>query len=65
MAETDGSGVRLVHSGENFHQGGLPRAVVADQGDDLTREDVEVDIGEGGDGAEGFADPTQREQRAS
>ena len=37
----DGSGVRRVHPGEDLDEGGLACAVVADDGDDLARVDVE------------------------
>jgi hypothetical protein len=53
-----------VDTGQHLDQGGLSGTVVADDGDDLTGRDVEVDGGERGDGAEGLGDTSQGQQCA-
>ena len=48
--------VRLVESGQDLHQGRLPRTVVADQSEHLARADVERDVLERSHDAEALAD---------
>lgn len=42
----------LVHTGKDLHQRGFPGAVVADKRHDLAGMNVEIDVGQGGHGAE-------------
>ncbi len=57
----DGALVDGMHPGDGLDQGGLAGAVVADEGDDLTGADLQVDVGERLDGAEPFGDSAQRQ----
>ena len=50
------AGVRLVKPGEDLYQGGLARAVIADQCQHLSLTELDAHIDERGDGAEGLAD---------
>jgi len=52
-----------VHARKHFDEGGLARAVVTDEGDDLTRCNVEVDVCQRVHGAERLVDPSQAQQR--
>ena len=62
--ERDRSRVGRVDAGQDLGQRRLAGPVVADEGDDLTGGDVEVDLGEGGDSAEGLGDRAQFEEIA-
>ncbi len=57
----DGALVDGVDPGDRLDQRGLSGTVVADQGDDLTGVDVEVDVGECLDSAEALGDRAQRQ----
>src|SRR5690606_2402382 len=48
-----------LHAGETLDEGGLPRAVVADEGGDAARMDLEVHALEDADGAERLRDTAQ------
>ena len=50
--------VRLVDAREHIHEGGLAGAVFAQQGQDLTGADGEVDVVVGHHAAEGLGDPS-------
>ena len=50
---------RPVHAGQDLHERGLAGAVVADDGDDLARGDVKVDVGQRRDGTERLRDASQ------
>ena len=51
----------LVHARQHLDQGGLARAVVAHQRHHLARVDVELDVGEGRDGAEVLGHVAERD----
>ncbi len=55
-------GVGRLDAVDRLHQRGLACPVVAHQGDDLAGVDLEVDVGEGLNGAEALAEPPQREE---
>ena len=59
--ELHGALVGRVDARDGLDERRLAGAVVADQGDDLVRADVEVDAAEGLHGAEALGDPPQRE----
>ena len=59
--EGDVAVVGGVDARDHLDERGLAGAVVADQGDDLTRPDVHVDVREGLDGAEALGDAGQGE----
>ena len=59
----DLSGVGGVDAGNGLDRHRLARAVVADERRHLTGGHVEVDLGEGPDGPERFADPAQAQER--
>ena len=48
-----------MYAGENFHQRGFSRAVIAHQGDHFAGMNLQLDIRQGGDRAEVFGDMTQ------
>src|SRR5690606_34432653 len=59
----DGAAGRPVHAGEDFREGRLAGAVLAEQRVNLARHEVEVDIAQHIDGGEGLADATGGDQR--
>ena len=59
--EGDRAGVRRMDAREDLHERRLAGAVVADDGDDLARRDVEVDVRERRDRSEGLRDAAQGE----
>jgi len=61
--EQDRSAVRLVDSGQDLDQCALARAVLADEGMDLTGPEVHRNVGEGGSRPEALGDPTQLDAR--
>lgn len=58
----EGARVGRLDPRDHLDQGGLPRAVVAHQGDDLTGVDLQIDVPERLDRAEALEDPAQRQQ---
>ena len=56
-AEVGLTGVRGLDAVDGLDQGALAGAVVADQGDDLARVDLEVDLVEGPNGPEALGEP--------
>ncbi|GDY57626.1 hypothetical protein SVIO_082490 [Streptomyces violaceusniger] len=58
----EGARVGRFDARDHLDQGGLPRAVVAHQGDDLTGVDLQLDVRERLDRAEALEDATQRQQ---
>jgi hypothetical protein len=48
-----------MHTGQNFDQRGFSGTIVTHEGDDLSGVDVEVNIIQGGNGAELFSDTSQ------
>ena len=56
------TGVALIHAGQDFHQGGFARAVLADKHMDFAPADIEVDIRERQDAGEAFGDPAHFEE---
>jgi hypothetical protein len=55
------AGIRLVETGEDLDQGGLPAAVLADQRADLPWLERQVDVDEGALSREGLGQPTDLE----
>ena len=62
-AKGDGARAGLMDAGQDLDQRRLARAVVADQRHDLAGMDVEIDVGQGRDGAEMLGDAAQAEHR--
>src|SRR5690606_30185944 len=60
--EHDLPGIRLVDPGDDLHQGRLAGTVLAHDGMDLARKDVEVDVVQRPHTRERLRDPAQREQ---
>ena len=61
--EADAALVRVIEAADHVEQGGLARAVGADDGDDLPAPDLEADPVERLHRAEAHADPVDLEQR--
>ena len=59
--EDDLALVALVDPGQDLHEGGFARAVLAHQGVDLAGVDVEVDVGEREDAGEAHGDAAHLE----
>ncbi len=57
----DDAVIELVHAADALDEGGLARAVVAEEGDDLAAMDLEVDAVEREHGAEPLGGPADRE----
>ena len=62
--ELDAAGIRRHESGQHVEQRGLPRAIGADQPQDLAALHRQAAIGHGTDTAEGFADVMRRDHAA-
>ncbi len=60
-AEGDRSRIRQMNASEDLHQGRLAGPIVADQGDHLAGVHIEIDVGQGGNGAEIFRNSAQTE----
>ena len=60
--EGDGAGVGRVRAGQDVHEGGLARAVLAEKGVDLPARDVEVHAPQDGDAAERLVDAAHGEK---
>ena len=58
----DGAGVGGIGAGQDVHEGGLARAVLAEKGVDLPARNVEVDAPQDGDAAERLADAAHGEK---
>src|SRR5207248_5536080 len=61
--EQDGAAIGRMDARDAFDQGGLPRAVVADERHHLAAANLEVDVGEGLHRPEGLGDSAQLESR--
>ena len=61
--EHDLPGIGRVDPGEHFDERRLAGPVVAHEGDDAARRDLQVDVGERRDGAEPFGHGAQRQDR--
>ena len=64
-AETDPSGVPVVHAGEYFHERRLARAVLADERVDLAPTKLEAAAAERLDAGEVLADPVHLDQQVA
>lgn len=62
--EEDGSGLGLVDAGEHLDEGGLPGAVLSDEGVDRAGPDGEAHVVQGLDGAEAPGDVVRLESRS-
>ena len=61
--DADCAGVRLVHAGEHVHQRGLARAVLAEDGVNLARPEVERDVVVGENRSEALGDAAHLDER--
>ena len=61
--DEDLTGVGRVRARERVHQRRLPGAVAADEGDDLTRVEIDADVVDGMDAAERHADVADLDER--
>ena len=57
------AGIALLRARQHFHQGRLAGAVAADEADDLAGEEVDGDVFDGVDAAEGDEDVPHLDQR--
>jgi hypothetical protein len=53
-ADLDGAAVRLMHAAQDLHQGGLASAIVADDRQDFPSAEIEINLVQSLDSAEGL-----------